>query len=47
MKSALFEIIRKANYYKLMPIVIENEQYMTQKMMWLVVRSVPHQVSLF
>ena len=44
LKNAAFEVIRKSNYYKILPIYIDSEQYTLQKLLWLVVKTVPHHV---
>jgi hypothetical protein len=37
-------VVRRANYYKILPIYIDNEQYTLQKLLWLVVKTVPGHV---
>ena len=44
MKFALFDVVKRPNYFKVLPINIENEQYTIQKLLWMVIRTVPQQV---
>jgi hypothetical protein len=44
LKHAAFEVTRRQNNYKIVPIYIESEQFTVQKLLWLVIRSVPTHV---
>ena len=42
LKSALFRLSKKDNFYQIHPIFIESENYTLQKLLWLVVASTPN-----
>ena len=40
-KSALFRVVQKENHYQIHPIYLESENYTLQKLLWLVVSTLP------
>jgi hypothetical protein len=44
MKNCLFHIVKKQNYFKIFPIYMESEQFTLQKLLWMIVRTLPKQV---
>lgn len=43
MKHCLFRLLKKEHYYQINPIFDSEEHYVSNKMLWLVIKSVPGQ----
>jgi len=44
LKNSIFRIVLKPNHYQIHPIYIEGETYTLQKILWLVVGSLPNKL---
>lgn len=40
-KNCLFRVVNKPNFYEVHPIFMEGDTFMLQKILWLVVASLP------